>query len=137
MSFKEYKMVELDFDKAADGLIPAIAQDWQTGQVLMVAYINKDAWEKTLRSGNATYWSRSRQQLWTKGETSGKLQKIHRIRVDCDLDAVLYIVEQIGGAACHLGYSSCFFRHLSDDCLVIDTEQVFDPAQVYRGKTSA
>ena len=94
-------MVELDFSKTADGLIPAIAQDWQTGEVLMLAYINRDSWEKTLATGKATYWSRSRKKFWVKGEESGNIQKIKEILVDCDLDTVIFKVEQVGGAACH------------------------------------
>lgn len=108
-------MLQLDFSKSADGLIPAIAQDWQSGEVLMQAFINQQALEATLRSGHATYWSRSRKELWEKGATSGHYQLIKEIRVDCDLDSVVYVVEQIGGGACHTGSRSCFFRKLSPD----------------------
>ena len=125
-------MVELDFSKTADGLIPAIAQDWQTGEVLMLAYINRDSWEKTLATGKATYWSRSRKKFWVKGEESGNIQKIKEILVDCDLDTVIFKVEQVGGAACHEGYHSCFFRKLEDGELHIVGERVFDPAEVYK-----
>ncbi|MBR5997492.1 MAG: phosphoribosyl-AMP cyclohydrolase [Deltaproteobacteria bacterium] len=125
-------MVELDFSKTADGLIPAIAQDWQTGEVLMLAYINRDSWEKTLATGKATYWSRSRKKFWVKGEESGNIQKIKEILVDCDLDTVIFKVEQVGGAACHEGYHSCFFRKLENDELRIVGERVFDPAEVYK-----
>ena len=125
-------MVELDFSKTADGLIPAIAQDWQTGEVLMLAYINRDSWEKTLATGKATYWSRSRKKFWVKGEESGNIQKIKEILVDCDLDTVIFKVEQVGGAACHEGYHSCFFRKLENDALRIVGERVFDPAEVYK-----
>lgn len=126
-------MVTLDFSKSADGLIPAIAQDWQTGEVLMQAYINQEAWEKSLATGIATYWTRSRQRLWIKGESSGNVQKIHEILVDCDLDSVIFKVEQIGGAACHEGYRSCFFRRVTPDQeLEILGARVFDPAEVYR-----
>ncbi|MBR5346937.1 MAG: phosphoribosyl-AMP cyclohydrolase [Deltaproteobacteria bacterium] len=125
-------MVELDFSKTADGLIPAIAQDWQTGEVLMLAYINRDSWEKTLATGKATYWSRSRKKFWVKGEESGNIQKIKEILVDCDLDTVIFKVEQVGGAACHEGYHSCFFRKLEDGALRIVGERVFDPAEVYK-----
>ena len=125
-------MVELDFSKTADGLIPAIAQDWQTGEVLMLAYINRDSWEKTLATGKATYWSRSRKKFWVKGEESGNIQKIKEILVDCDLDTVIFKVEQVGGAACHEGYHSCFFRKLEDGELRIVGERVFDPAEVYK-----
>jgi phosphoribosyl-AMP cyclohydrolase len=125
-------MVELDFSKTADGLIPAIAQDWQTGEVLMLAYINRDSWEKTLATGKATYWSRSRKKFWVKGEESGNIQKVKEILVDCDLDTVIFKVEQVGGAACHEGYHSCFFRKLEDGELRIVGERVFDPAEVYK-----
>ena len=125
-------MVELDFSKTADGLIPAIAQDWQTGEVLMLAYINRASWEQTLATGKATYWSRSRKKFWVKGEESGNIQKIKEILVDCDLDTVIFKVEQVGGAACHEGYHSCFFRKLEDGELRIVGERVFDPAEVYK-----
>jgi len=124
-------MIELAFDKTADGLIPAIAQDWQSGEVLMLAYINREAWEKTLETGFATYWSRSRGTLWIKGETSGNVQKIKGIAVDCDDDAVVYRVEQVGGAACHTGHRSCFHREIDGDNLIVTGERVFDPKDVY------
>jgi len=126
-------MVELDFSKSADGLIPAIAQDAETGDVLMLAYINKEAWEKTLQTGIATYWTRSRKKLWIKGESSGNIQKVKEILVDCDLDTVIFKIEQVGGAACHEGYRSCFFRRLeADGSLTVIGERVFDPAEVYK-----
>ena len=106
-------MVELDFTKSG-GLIPAIAQDHRTGEVLMLAYISPESWAETLRSGYATYYSRSRRCLWKKGETSGHLQKIVRILADCDLDAVVFQVEQCGGIACHTGHRSCFYREVAD-----------------------
>ncbi|PIE57632.1 MAG: phosphoribosyl-AMP cyclohydrolase [Desulfobulbus propionicus] len=124
-------MIALDFSKDANGLVPAIVQDHATGQILMLAYINQLAWEKTLETGEAHYWSRSRNRLWLKGETSGHVQIIKNIYVDCDRDTVVYQVKQLGGAACHLGYSSCFFRRVSDEALVIDQEKVFDPEKVY------
>lgn len=125
--------MNLDFSKNPDGLIPAMAQDWQTGEILMQAFINEDAWNKTLLTGIATYWSRSRQQLWIKGETSGNVQKIKEILVDCDLDSVIFKVEQVGGAACHEGYGSCFFRRLAKDgSLEIVGKRVFDPKEVYK-----
>ena len=126
-------MIELDFTKTADGLIPAIAQDWRSGEVLMVAYINAEAWKRTLETGVATYWTRSRKKLWVKGETSGHVQKIKEILVDCDLDTVVFKVEQIGGAACHEGYRSCFFRRVNGDKLTVTGERVFDPKSVYSG----
>lgn len=124
-------MVELDFEKS-DGLIPAIAQDWESGEVLMLAYMNKESWGETLRTGNATYWSRSRNKLWKKGEESGNVQKVKEIRVDCDLDTILLKVEQIGKAACHEGYTSCFFRKVADSKLETVGERIFDPKKVYK-----
>lgn len=126
-------MIELDFAKSADGLIPAIAQDWQTGEVLMLAYINEEAWRHTLDTGNATYWSRSRRKLWVKGESSGNVQKIKEILVDCDEDAVIYKVDQIGGAACHTGYRTCFYRRIDGNDVTIVAPKVFDPKKVYGG----
>lgn len=124
-------MLYLNFSKSVDGTLPAIAQDHQTGQVLMLAYINQEAWEKTLASGKAHYWSRSRQALWLKGETSGNVQLIREILVDCDDDTVIYKVEQLGGAACHTGHRSCFYRRVVDGTLVQEGQPLFDPAQVY------
>ena len=124
-------MVKLDFAKGG-GLLPAIAQDWKTGEVLMLAYINEEAWNETLKTGNATYWTRSRQKLWRKGEESGNVQKVKEIYVDCDEDTVIFKVEQIGGAACHEGYPSCFFRKYENGELKVVGEQVFDPAKVYK-----
>jgi len=124
-------MVELDFSKG-DGLLPAIAQDWQTGEVLMLAFINRESWEETLRSGHATYWSRSRSKLWKKGESSGHVQVVHEIRVDCDDDAVILKIEQLGGAACHTGHRSCFYRRVDGDSLVTEGQPLFDPDQVYK-----
>ncbi|GAB6192688.1 phosphoribosyl-AMP cyclohydrolase [Desulfocastanea catecholica] len=127
-------MISLNFAKTTDGLLPAIVQDYQTKEVLMLAYINKEAWEKTQETGKAHYWSRSRNQLWLKGETSGHVQIIQAILVDCDDDTVIYQVEQLGGAACHTGHRSCFFRRLQGNDLVVQGEKVFDPAAVYGKK---
>src|SRR5438552_15899132 len=107
-------MPEPDFDKRG-GLLPAIAQDVRTGQVLMVAYMNREAWRHTLLTGKATYWSTSRNALWVKGETSGHVQHVRELLVDCDGDAVLLRVEQVGGVACHEGYASCFFRRVEGE----------------------
>lgn len=96
----------------ANGLIPVIAQDHQSGDVLMLAYMNAEALQKTVESGEATYWSRSRQSFWKKGETSGHIQKVRDILVDCDQDAIILKIEQIGGSACHTGRWSCFYRSL-------------------------
>lgn len=127
-------MVELDFKKQG-GLVPAIAQDAKTGEVLMLAYMNKESWELTLKTGIAHYWSRSRNKLWKKGESSGNLQEIDEIRVDCDSDTVLLKVEQIGGAACHTGRRSCFYNLVKDGEVVDDGVKVFDPSDVY-GKST-
>jgi len=127
-------MISLDFSKDESGLIPAIVQDTNTKQVLMLAYINELAWQKTLETGKAHYWSRSRGKLWLKGESSGHVQLIKRISVDCDLDTVVYEVEQLGGAACHKGYPSCFYRVVDGEKLTITQEKVFDPEVVYNKK---
>lgn len=123
-------MVKLDFAKG-DGLVPAIAQDWKTGEILMLAYINEEAWNETLKTGNATYWTRSRKKLWRKGEESGNVQKVKEIYVDCDEDTVIFKVEQIGGAACHEGFRTCFFRKVDGNVLKIIGERVFNPDEVY------
>ena len=127
-------MIGLDFSKDSDGLLPAIVQDAESGNVLMLAYINKESWDKTLSTGKAHYWSRSRQQLWLKGESSGHVQLIREILVDCDQDTVVFKVEQLGGAACHKGYGSCFFRRVVKNELEIIDNKVFDPADVYGKK---
>lgn len=120
-----------DFDKAG-GLLPAIAQDAATGQVLMLAYMNREAWEETLRSGRAVYFSRSRNKLWRKGEESGNVQQVHAVYLDCDADTILLRVEQVGGAACHEGYASCFFRKVTPDGVEVVGERLFDPKAVYK-----
>lgn len=124
-------MVKLDFNKAG-GLVPAVVQDDATGEVLMLAYMNEQAWQATLSSGQATYFSRSRQALWVKGKTSGNLQLVKEIRIDCDDDAVLLKVEQVGGAACHTGYKSCFFKRVENGTVKITGTPVFDPEEVYK-----
>jgi phosphoribosyl-AMP cyclohydrolase len=124
-------MFTLDFDKAG-GLVPAIAQDVATGQVLMMAWMNREAFDETVRTGRAVYFSRSRNKLWRKGEESGHVQKVHEILIDCDADTVLLKVEQIGGAACHEGYASCFFRKVEEGELHVVGERLFDPAAVYK-----
>jgi phosphoribosyl-AMP cyclohydrolase len=125
-------MFSLNFGKSSDGLLPAIAQDHKSGEVLMLAYINKEAFDKSLESGKAHYWSRSRNKLWLKGETSGNVQIIKDILVDCDEDTIIYKVDQLGGAACHKGYSSCFYRAVSDNNLENRGVKIFDPAEVYK-----
>jgi phosphoribosyl-AMP cyclohydrolase len=121
----------LDFDKAG-GLVPAIAQDADTGEVLMLAWMNREAFEETVRTGRAVYFSRSRNKLWRKGEESGHFQEVKGIFIDCDADTVLLKVKQIGGAACHEGYKSCFFRRLEGDELKVIAERIFDPKAVYK-----
>lgn len=119
-----------DFEKRG-GLVTAIAQDAASGEILMVAYMNREAWQKTLETGVACYWSTSRNKLWIKGETSGNTQEVHEIRVDCDADAVLLKVHQRGGAACHEGYASCFFRRVEPAGWRTVAERVVDPEQLY------
>ncbi len=126
-------MVELDFEKTG-GLVPVVTQDAATGMILMQAYMNREAWEKTIDTGIAHYWSRSRNKLWKKGESSGNVQEVIEIRVDCDSDCVLLKVRQIGDAACHTGYQSCFYRYVKDGELVVDGKKVFDPEEKYGGK---
>jgi len=121
----------LDFDKSG-GLIPAVAQDADTGEVLMLAWMNREAFEETVRTGRAVYFSRSRNRLWRKGEESGHVQQVRGIFIDCDADTVLLKVKQVGGAACHEGYPSCFFRRLQGDELVVTAERIFDPGTVYK-----
>ena len=120
-----------DFAKG-NGLLPVIAQDAETGEVLMLAYMNDESYAETVASGRAVYFSRSRGKLWRKGQESGHVQQVKEILVDCDADTILLKVEQIGGGACHEGYRSCFFRRLTDDGFTVDQEQVFDPEAVYR-----
>lgn len=125
-------MIELDFTKGG-GLLPAIAQDWETGEVLMLAYINEESWKETLKTGHAVYWTRSRQKIWHKGESSGNVQIIKEILVDCDNDTVVFKVDQVGGAACHTGHPSCFFRRLQPNGETeVISEPVFDPNEVYK-----
>jgi phosphoribosyl-AMP cyclohydrolase len=120
-----------DFSRG-DGLLPAIAQEFRSGEVLMMAYMNSESYAETVATGRAVYYSRSRKKLWRKGEESGNVQLVKAIFVDCDEDTILLSVEQIGGAACHEGYSSCFFRRVTPDGLKVEGQRVFDPAEVYR-----
>lgn len=126
-------MQEPDFEKRG-GLVVTITQDAESGEVLMVAYMNRQAWENTLRTGKATYWSTSRNELWVKGDTSGTHQDVKEIRVDCDQDAVLLKVHQHGGAACHEGYKSCFFRTADATGWQVVEKRVVDPATLYGKK---
>ena len=128
----EQIILKLDFSKG-NGLLPAIVQDFQSGKVLMLAYINEVSWKKTLETGEAHYWSRSRQELWHKGGTSGHVQKIMEIYADCDSDTVLFRVKQAGGAACHTGFESCFHRRVDPKGeTTIVGEKIFDPEKVYK-----
>ena len=124
-------VIDLDFTKMG-GLLPAIVQDHASGDVLMLAYMNAEALAATLESGEATFFSRSRQELWIKGKTSGHVQRVKSVHIDCDGDAILVRVEQVGGAACHTGYRSCFYRRVEDQALIIDDQPVFDPKEVYK-----
>ena len=120
-----------DFAKTG-GLVPAIVQCAATGEVLMLAYMNEESYRKTLETGEAHFWSRSRQSLWHKGGTSGHVQKVRAIRLDCDRDALVILVEQICGAACHTGFRSCFYRELKDGRVSECCPIVFDPKEVYK-----
>ncbi len=118
-----------DFSK---GLVAAIAQDAESKEVLMLAWMNAEAWQKTLESGEAHYYSRSRQKLWHKGGTSGHVQKVKSIRLDCDSDALILRIEQVGGAACHEGYASCFYRELENNTVSKCSPYVFNPKEIYK-----
>ena len=121
----------LDFDKSG-GLVTALAQDAESGEILMLAHMNRQAFERSLETGEVVYWSRSRNKLWHKGEESGNVQRIREIFIDCDGDAVLFKVDQVGGAACHTGRRSCFYRRLDEAAVEDVGVQVFDPEEVYR-----
>lgn len=123
-------MDRLDFEKSG-GLVPAVVQDAETGEVLMLAYMNEEAFRRTLETGKAWFYSRSRDKYWMKGESSGHVQEVREVRVDCDADAVLLKVCQVGGAACHTGHRSCFYRRVQDGAFVEEGERVFDPEGVY------
>jgi len=118
----------------ANGLIPAIAQDHATGEVLMMAWMNRESLEETVRTGRAVYWSRSRKRLWRKGEESGNVQLVKSVHLDCDSDVLLLKIEQVGGAACHTGHRSCFYRLVTDggNGFKESNDIVFDPAAVYK-----
>jgi len=124
-------MIKLNFKKMG-GLIPAVVQDYKTGEVLMLAFMNQAAWEATLATGKATYYSRTRQELWIKGKTSGNMQIIKEIRIDCDDDTVVLKVDQVGGAACHTGHKSCFYKKVEDGSVRIVGKPIFNPEEVYK-----
>ena len=123
-------MIEIDFKKGG-GLIPVIIQDASTHEVLMLGYMNREAWKETLKKRKASFWSRSRKKLWVKGETSGHFQEIKEIYLDCDGDTLLLKVNQIGGAACHKGFRSCFHHRYEEGKWKIFGERIFDPKEVY------
>ena len=123
-------MIEIDFKKGG-GLIPVIIQDASTNEVLMLGYMNRESWEKTLQTGKATFWSRSRQEFWVKGETSGHFQVVKEAYLDCDGDTILLKVDQIGKAACHTGFRSCFHQRHEKEGWEISGERIFDPKEVY------
>jgi phosphoribosyl-AMP cyclohydrolase len=122
-----------DFSKGG-GLVPAIAQDAETGEILMLAYMNAESYAETLATGRAVYYSRSRQCLWRKGEESGHVQEVRAVLLDCDADTILLRVHQVGGAACHTGYRSCFYRQVTPGGLEVVGERMFDPEAVYGKK---
>ena len=124
-------MADLNFDKL-NGLIPAIVQDYKTNEVLMLAFMNKEAWLHTVSTRKATFYSRTRKGLWVKGETSGHIQIVREIFIDCDNDTVLLKVEQKGGAACHTGFAGCFHKQFQDGNITVIGEPVFNPKDVYK-----
>jgi len=121
---------------SADGLVPAIAQEMGSGEVLMVAWMNREALKRTVESGEAVYWSRSRKKLWHKGEESGHVQKVHEVRLDCDEDVILLQVEQVGGIACHTGRHDCFFQKFEGGQWVVTSPVLKEPSEIY-SKTQA
>ena len=131
MLFRSYIMIELNFEKIG-GLLPAVVQEYKTGEVLMLAYMNQEAWATTLATGRATYYSRSRKKLWIKGESSGNIQIVKEVLIDCDDDTVLLKVEQIGNAACHTGFKSCFYRKIHAGSVHIIGKRIFNPDEVYK-----
>lgn len=123
-------MIEIDFKKG-DGLVPVIVQDASTNEVLMLGYMNQEAWEKTIKTGRASFWSRSRKKIWVKGETSKHFQEVKEIYLDCDGDTLLLKVDQIGGAACHTGFRSCFHQRFKDGEWNVFGKKLFNPKEVY------
>ena len=121
---------QLRFDDK--GLITAVAQDYRTGEILMLAHMNEESFRKTVETGEAVYWSRSRKKLWHKGEESGNVQKIRELLIDCDGDAIVMKIDQVGDAACHTGNRSCFYRKLDNGTLIDVGVRIFDPDKVYK-----
>ncbi|MBI2818682.1 MAG: phosphoribosyl-AMP cyclohydrolase [Acidobacteria bacterium] len=128
-------MMELNFSKGG-GMLPAVVQEAGTGKVLMLGYMNEEAYRETLQSGNVTFFSRSQNKLWMKGESSGHVLKVKDVLVDCDLDSLVVIAEQLGPGTCHEGYRTCFFRRVKGDDLVEVEPRVFDPKVVYGTSSS-
>lgn len=122
--------IEIDFEKLG-GMVPAIIQDSESSEVLMLGFINREAFDLTIETGFVHYWSRSKKRLWMKGESSGHTQLVKEMRIDCDNDTLLIKVVQNGGAACHEGYKSCFFRVIKKGTAIIDGERIFNPEDVY------
>lgn len=122
--------MQLDFEKGG-GMLPAVVQEAGSGKVLMLGYMNPDAYRRTLESGNVTFFSRSRNRLWMKGESSGHVLKVKEVLVDCDLDALVIVAEQLGPGTCHEGYRTCFFRRVEGENLVAVEPRAFDPQTVY------
>ena len=122
--------INIDFNKSG-GMVPVIIQDQKTGEVLMLAYMNEEAYSLSIKTGLAHYWSRSKNRIWKKGEESGHIQEIKEVRIDCDNDTILMKVHQVGGAACHEGYRSCFFRRIEGESLVTDRKRIFNPEEKY------
>ncbi|WGL15522.1 phosphoribosyl-AMP cyclohydrolase [Microbulbifer bruguierae] len=131
-------MSETDFTQAvkwnSDGLVPAIAQDFKTGRVLMMAWMNAESLRLTAEEGRAVYWSRSRGKLWRKGESSGHVQQVRELRLDCDGDTLVLLVEQLGGIACHTGRVSCFYQVLEDGQWQVRQPVITDPKEIYSGE---
>ncbi len=123
-------MIEIDFKKG-EGLIPVVIQDASTNEVLMLGYMNRESWKKTLETKKTSFWSRSRKKIWVKGEISGHFQKIKEIYLDCDGDTLLLKVDQIGGAACHTGFRSCFHQRFERGKWKVIGKRIFDPKEVY------
>lgn len=127
----EQWLAEINWDE--QGLIPVIAQDYQTGRVLMVAWMNAESLQLSVQEGRAIYWSRSRKKLWRKGEESGHVQKLHEVRLDCDADVIILQVEQFGGIACHTGRHSCFYRVLQNGQWISVDPVLKVPHEIYQG----
>lgn len=131
MNDKDMPVAEPDFGSAPGGLLPAVAQDFRTGDVLMMAWMNQESWNLTLTEGRAVYWSRSRGKLWRKGESSGHVQTVREIYLDCDGDTILLKVDQSGDAACHTGRRSCFYSRVYPGTPETVSKPLFDPSDVY------